>query len=115
MEIKVALASSDGISVDEHFGRAARFLIYRLHNGDWELLETRENDPACSGHQHADHLLEQSAALIADCRGVAVAQIGPTAFDLLVGKCIYPLVLAIPVQDALSAFRKSKFINRVRT
>jgi nitrogen fixation protein NifX len=112
MEVKVALASSDGTQVDQHFGRASRFSIYRLRDGQWEHLEDRVNQPACAGHEHADGILEQSAALIADCRGVAVSQIGVTAMDVLLARRILPFVLAGPVSDALATLQKSKLINR---
>lgn len=114
MDLKVAVASGDGISVDQHFGRASRFLVYRLRDGVWEHFATRVNTPACSGQEHSDGLLEQSAALIADCHGVAVAQLGATAFDLLLSRRILPFVLVGTVEEALDVFRKSKLINRVR-
>lgn len=112
MAVKVALASSDGKKVDRHFGRADRFCIYRLNEGGWEYLETRENKPACSGQEHADALLERSAALIRDCRGVAVSQIGATAIDLLLAWRILPFVLEGDLADALATLKQSKLINR---
>lgn len=114
MDVKVAVASSDGIWVDEHFGRASRFLVYRLRDGVWEHLEIRPNEPACRGHEHADGHLEQAASVIGDCRAVAVAQIGATAFDLLVSRRILPFVLVGTVEQALDALQNSKIINRVR-
>lgn len=112
MAVQVALASSDGTRVDQHFGRAHRFFIYRLSEGGWEYLETRENKPACSGHEHADGLLEQSAELIRDCRGVAVSHIGATAIDLLLAWRILPFVLEGDLTDALATLKQSKLINR---
>ena len=42
MSIKVAIASSDGINVDLHFGQAKSFLIYELKGSKFELTEKRE-------------------------------------------------------------------------
>ena len=42
MSVKVAIASSDGINIDLHFGKAEAFLIYELKNGKFELTEKRE-------------------------------------------------------------------------
>ncbi|MBU5613240.1 NifB/NifX family molybdenum-iron cluster-binding protein [Geomonas azotofigens] len=112
MELRVALASSDGIVVDQHFGRATRFSIYRLTDGGWEHLEDRDNIPACAGQEHADGMLEQTAEVISDCRGVAVARIGVTAMDVLLARRIFPFVLELPVGEALQVLQKSKLIHR---
>jgi nitrogen fixation protein NifX len=114
MEVRVALASSDGITVDQHFGRASRFLIYRLRDGLWEHLEDRVNRPACAGQEHGHHTLERSAELLLDCRGVAVAQIGVAAVDVLVARRILPFVLTGTVREALATLQNSKLINRVQ-
>ena len=42
MDVKIAVASSDGETVNEHFGRAVSFRIYRLHDAGYKLLEVRE-------------------------------------------------------------------------
>lgn len=42
MSVKVAIASSDGVNIDLHFGQAETFLIYELKNGKFELTEKRE-------------------------------------------------------------------------
>ncbi|WP_162604581.1 NifB/NifX family molybdenum-iron cluster-binding protein [Geomonas edaphica] len=112
MELRVALATSDGTSVDLHFGRADRFAIYRLVDDGWEHLEDRLNQPACAGGEHADGQLEQTAEVISDCRGVAVALIGVTAMDVLLSRRIIPFVLELPVAEALGTLRKSKLLTR---
>ncbi len=42
MSIKVAIASSDGLNIDLHFGQAKSFLIYELKDKKFELTEKRE-------------------------------------------------------------------------
>ena len=42
MSIKVAIASSDSLNVDLHFGQAKSFLIYELQNGSFVQTERRE-------------------------------------------------------------------------
>ncbi len=108
MEIKVAVASSDGKTVNEHFGRTRSFLIYRLTGDQWRQVEERTNLPACSGRQHDDNLLERTAELLSDCRGVVVSQIGPTAMDTLLYRNILPFVLNDTVDDALAVVLASK-------
>ncbi len=112
MGLKVALASSDGVSLNEHFGRAGRFVFYEHADGEWRYLGSRDNQPACSGHEHSDDLLERTVELIADCQAVAVDQIGPTAIDLLLRRRILPFMLGGSIEEALKTLENSRrFIN----
>lgn len=108
MGFKVAIASSDDVSVNEHFGRASRFVIYEFEHGEWVCLGSRDNQPACAGHEHNDGLLEQTVDLIADCRAVVIDQIGSTATDLLLGRRILPFMLSGPIDEALKTLESSK-------
>lgn len=45
MSIKVAIASSDGLNIDLHFGQAKSFPIYELKGSKFELTEKRELPP----------------------------------------------------------------------
>lgn len=51
MSIKVAIASSDGLNIDLHFGQAKSFFIYELKDKKFDFTEKRElpdtsNEPA---------------------------------------------------------------------
>lgn len=108
MDVKIAVASSDGETVNEHFGRAESFRIYRLHDSGHELLEVRDNSPACSGGQHSDDALERAATTISDCRGVVAAQIGSGAIDVLITHRILAFTMGGSIVDALDTLWKSK-------
>jgi predicted Fe-Mo cluster-binding NifX family protein len=108
MDIQVAVASSDGASVNLHFGKANRFRIYRITDELCEFLEERVTVPACSGQQHDDNLLEQSAELIHDCKAVIAAQIGPGAIDILLYRRIRAFSLTGSIDEAMSTLRASK-------
>ena len=112
VDIKIAFASSDGVTVNEHFGRASRFLIFRLHKSGHDFLEERENYPSCAGQEHSDDLLEISADLISDCKGVVVSQIGPGAIDLLIERGIMPFTLPGRIDEALAVVAKSKVLTK---
>ncbi len=56
MSYKIAVASSDGIQIDETFGSAKRFLIYEVTDGICQKLEERafdEEETDCSGTSQA--------------------------------------------------------------
>ena len=67
-KIRVAVASSDGIVVNSHFGRARDFYIYEVsENEDTVLLEKRELVPICeAGHHDAQRRLYHSQT--GECR-----------------------------------------------
>lgn len=84
MSIKVAVASSDGKYINQHFGMASQFLIFQLNDdGTHKFLELRENKPACGVDGHSATSMEDSVKLIADCQVVIASQIGPGAIDIL--------------------------------
>lgn len=84
---KIAVASTDGIYIDEHFGRAAFFWIYERTETGYEFVEARD---AVAVRQHVrehnksdfDRLIE----LLSDCEAVFVNRIGQGAADYLIKK-----------------------------
>jgi predicted Fe-Mo cluster-binding NifX family protein len=108
MDIRVAVASSDGRTVNLHFGRAERFRIYRITDDQCEFLEERVSTPACSGQQHDDNLLDRTAELISDCKAVVAAQIGGGAIDVLLFRRIRAFTLTGPIDEAVTTLRASK-------
>lgn len=114
MDVKIAIASSDGVTVNEHFGRAPEFLIYRLHNNGYEYVETRQNNPVCSGHEHDDNQLFKAAESLADCGGVVVAQIGAGAIDALLMYRIMAFTLPGTIEKAIEALLKAKRFNYLK-
>ncbi len=114
MEIRIAVASSDGVSIDQHFGRAIQFRIYRLIDNGYEFIEVRNTDPACSGQRHSDTGLEQTATRIADCQGVIVSQIGAAAIDLLIAQRTLPFTMDGSVDEALQVMLRSNQFNYLK-
>jgi len=108
MDIRVAVASNDGQTVNLHFGRADRFRIYRITDDRSEFLEERVNAPACSGQQHDDDLLDRTAELIGDCKAVIAAQIGGGAIDVLLYRRIRAFPLTGLIDEAFTTLRASK-------
>lgn len=104
MGVKVAVASTDGKFINEHFGRAKEFLIFNLdlEEKSYNFIELRPNTPPCSGHEHEDNLLEQSVNLLSDCKAVLVSQIGPGAIQALDTKGIKALIVRNFIPDALN-------------
>lgn len=104
MGVRVAVASTDGKFINEHFGRAKEFLIFNLNLEDklFNFIELRENTPPCSVHEHDDNLLDRSVNLLSDCKAVLVSQIGPGAAYALENKGIKALTIRDFIQNALT-------------
>lgn len=76
MAFRVAAASSDGETIDLHFGGAHTFYIYDLEKDAQTFVEKRglllENG-------HSDAKFDSLTDRLSDCDAVLVAQIGPGA------------------------------------
>ena len=108
MAVNIAVASSDGIWIDQHFGRALRFIVYRCDADGFAELETRESTAPCNGRSHDDDRLTQAIERIADCRAVLVQAIGPGALDQLLARRIHPVTSGGAVEEALWSLIHSK-------
>ncbi len=98
---RVAIASSDGKFVNQHFGRAQQFLIVDINDdGSYEFLEIRENTPSCHVEGH-DSSIEDTLDLISDCDGVLVSQVGPGAADKLIERGIQPIIIPMLIDEAI--------------
>ena len=103
MATRVAVASSDMVMVHQHFGMATHFQIYDLEWGGFRFVETRENIPSCgpdSGEQEEESH-ERVVRLLADCRVVLVARIGPGAREVLLAHGLKPYETPMFIDEAL--------------
>lgn len=93
--MRIAVASTDGVSVNEHFGKAERFLIYELGEGSLEMIEERQVEPLSVGdpkHVFDKLKFSQVADQLTDCLKVFVAKIGDKPAEELVKIGIEPVV-----------------------
>jgi predicted Fe-Mo cluster-binding NifX family protein len=94
IKYKVAVDSSDGIVINQHFGRAALFGIYDvLSNNTIHLVETREVIPVCQAGNHDDDRMRENIRHLLDCKYVLVSRIGQGAAALLEQEGIIPMEL----------------------
>ena len=101
MSNRVAVASTDGKYVNEHFGRAKQFLIFELGENDYQFLELRENQPSCHVESSDESAHLQTVKLLGDCKAVLVARIGPAAEEYLLQHGIKPLIIPDFIDEAL--------------
>ena len=130
MSIKVAIASSDGLNINLHFGQAKEFIIYEAQNGAFVKKETRalplvvepvettsegECNPAggfgcgsgCGGGGGgccgggAGGPASPVVELLSDCRSVVAAQFGQNIRRQFERKAISVFDIELPVSEAL--------------
>ena len=97
--MKIAFATTDGINIDEHFGRAGMFAIYELSADGYRLIELRRfadgRDAAIEeskgmGEIHDDRV-QGKVAKLADCKIVFLTEIGGPSAARLVKKGMMPI------------------------
>ncbi len=77
---KIAVVSSDGIVVNQHFGHADKFLIYEVKNDkNYRFVEIRTVEPVCNFGNHDDKHLTENLLKIQDCKYLLVSRIGAGA------------------------------------
>lgn len=118
--MRVAFATTNGVSVDEHFGRAGKFAIYDLTGEGYRLLEMRKfaegRDAAVEetkgmGRAHED-LVEKKVDKLADCKIIYLTEIGGPSASRLVRKGIMPIKVkeAVSIEESLE-----KLLETIKT
>lgn len=79
--VKIAVASTDGKLINQHFGKADTFYILEIgdKNVKYKVAEIRKTKPVCAGGDHGEDDLAETVAKLADCSIVLVSRIGMRA------------------------------------
>ncbi|MBQ9305909.1 NifB/NifX family molybdenum-iron cluster-binding protein [Butyrivibrio sp.] len=118
---KVAVATSDGINVDSHFGHVTELTIYEVDSrtGDNEPVESRKLiQSACKSGTCNDHeIFELISEQLSDIEYVLAAKIGPKAVQALSRKNITALDIVADIDEAIHKvrdYRDRKTLSRER-
>lgn len=94
--------SSDGIVVNQHFGRASLFGIFNvLQDNTIQLTETREVVPLCEAGEHESKRMLESVKRLSDCKYVLVSRIGQSAVSVLEQEGIIPIELPGIIEESV--------------
>ena len=110
----VAVASSDGIVVNTHFGKAESFHIYEVE-GDESIryLEERQMEPVCNGGNHVDKRLRENLEKLKDCRYLLVSRIGGGAASVAESMGILPMELGGIIEESISELIKYRKLQNI--
>jgi predicted Fe-Mo cluster-binding NifX family protein len=73
---RIAAASTDGKTIDEHFGKAASFLIFETGKEGCACIERRSVTPLSSGDKHTEEGLLSTIEALKDCTAVIAVKVG---------------------------------------
>lgn len=109
---KIAVASSDGIVVNQHFGHADTFYIYSVTDGIAERTEdVRKVQPVCHGGDHNDEQLTENIRLFQDCKYILVSRIGMRAAAQAEQLGVTPMELPGIIEDSIKKLVSFEEIN----
>ena len=128
MSIKVAIASSDRLNIDLHFGQAKEFYIYTFQKDHFDFLECRKavfteqsvdnqdsdfgggccgggggcgvSGGGCGGGAGAGPL-SPNVELLLDCRAIVASQIGQKVRRQFERNAISVFDIELPIEEAL--------------
>lgn len=102
---KVAVATSDGFTVNEHFGHAKFFRVYELGESDYTFLEVRDAVAVCQ-HQlgHDTTRFDKIIELLSDCDALLVQKIGEGAAAYLIQKKVRVFEVSGSIDAVLDKF-----------
>lgn len=111
MAYRIAVTSSDGEKIDQHFGQADQFDIIEVdeQKNVWKKIETRSAvigkdvvvicGTSCGGHRHDS--IEEVINLLADCKYILTGKIGKHPYSALQRAGITALESPFPIHLAV--------------
>lgn len=109
---KVAVASTDGETVNQHYGRCEKFYIYSVDDEvGYDLTEERIVKPVCQDGSHNKEAMAESVKAFLDCRYIIVSRLGSAPASLLAANKITVMELPGSIDDAILSVWK---FNRIQ-
>ncbi|MDR0556909.1 MAG: nitrogenase cofactor biosynthesis protein NifB [Treponema sp.] len=110
-----AVASKNGVAVDQHFGHVSAFYIYQYKNGAVEFIEKRDVSRYCQGKETCGHAamkwheegLNGIFDTLEDCDGVIAMRIGDAPRRRLAEQGVRFFMTYDYVVDAVKKFGKA--------
>ena len=102
LKFRVAVATSDGIVINQHFGRADKFRIYDINQDDTiRFIEERNVIPVCQSGVHDDLKMKERSNDFSDCKYVLVSRIGNGAANALEQAGVNPMELPGIIEESI--------------
>ncbi len=119
MKYKIAISSTDGKIVNQHFGRTSLFYIVEVDSESrkYQYLNERKTEPLCVLQHHKDEELSSFASQFGDCQYVIVSRIGNWARLVLESKGILayeiPGIISESIDKLLTYIEVQNLLNGI--
>ncbi len=107
---KVAVASYEGILVNQHLGMAESLLIYGSDETGYYPVDKRIIPPRGGGEER----WRQVSAILCDCHTLLVNGIGETPYEILSANGLTIYEIEGLIEDALSAIERGEKLRMPR-
>jgi nitrogen fixation protein NifX len=111
--MKVAFATRDGVSINDHFGWAQEFAVFDIQENDFSLVERRQvqkSDPDFEPEELDKINLRIEA--IKDCAIVYCNNIGAVSAARVIRNRIHPIKVAEPVAIITEIYRLQEVLKK---
>jgi nitrogen fixation protein NifB len=106
---RIAVASMEGVLINQHLGEATSLNVYEYVNGEIKLEEVRVTPPAGRGAERWQALAQE----ISDCSFLLVSGIGDAPRRTLEASGVLILVLEGLIDEALKALFNKESVNHL--
>lgn len=115
MKARIAVASTDGKVVNQHFGRAEKFYILTgdSENYSFHYEEERTAIPVCQGGDHEEAEMTRAVKNLSDCRYILVSRIGMRARNECEKNGISVFEIPDEIEKAVEKLLKYEEIQRM--
>lgn len=111
--MKVAFATKDGVTINEHFGWAGEFMVFDIQENDFSLVERRvvqKSDPDLEPEELDK--IDMRIEAIKDCAIVYCNNIGAVSAARVIRNRIHPIKVAEPVLIATEINRLQEILHK---
>lgn len=114
MTYRIAIASRDGESVNEHFGQARNLLVYEVDDTCIRFVEDREIELRAGEAAHTAENMKIFAEALSDCSAVFVRRIGARSATYLNARNIRTFEVDFSLNRIFAALLRHQTVGRVR-
>jgi predicted Fe-Mo cluster-binding NifX family protein len=126
--MKIAVVSDDGVTISQHFGRAAHYVVVTVEGEKITALETRDkanhahlsNEPHATEHDPRGHGFDPAAQSrharmldpISDCQVLLARGMGAGAYNSIRAANIRAIITDVPmITDAVRAYLAGTLVD----
>ncbi|MDR1454235.1 MAG: hypothetical protein LBJ01_01165 [Tannerella sp.] len=114
LSYRIAIASSDGDTVNLHFGQATNLLIYEIGEEKVDFIEDRKVELVAGEAAHAEANMEIFVDALRDCSAIFVRRIGERSLRYLRERNITAFEVNFSLNHIFNTLLKNRRRGRVR-